>query len=303
MNRRSEEMEAQRLSEALTDVESGREPKLDARADAELASLVETSSLLRRTWASIAPGAAYISRSRAFILQSITGEEQERAVVETGVVEAAPAQLLPFYRRWTVLSPVASAAAAAAITFAITIWATGDGATTSPVAGPALASAQPAAAGPATVAPAAPVFVEPARPPLVSDVSTDGSTLQAALDEALGSEPLVAQLERIAAILAEIRERADSGQPVDASLLRLLSEGTASVAAQIESNPDAITPLAVANYFHSVSPGRGLLDSTQVEAGGEDALETARAATADGLAVAVRYFSSSQALAASSGPD
>ncbi len=161
MTARPEEMEAQRLSDMLDDLEIGREPDLDERTDAELASLVETSSLLRRTWNSVAPSAAYISRSRAFILQSLSAEAEEPAATP-------PARVLPFYRRWAMLSPVASAAAAAAVTFAITIWATGGA--TATVAGPALSSVpseQPASVASAAPAFVEPPFVEPARPPLV----------------------------------------------------------------------------------------------------------------------------------------
>ncbi len=274
---RQEQLEARRLAEALDAVEEGRDPDVDPREDPELSSLLATAEAVRTTWRAAAPEPARAARLRSSLLGSAEPEP------------ARPARVVPLYRRWSVLSPIASAAAAAVVTFAITTLVSSD----APLPGqePAFASAQPAAD-----------LGEPARPPLMDTAGpeqlpdTDTSTLPPEpsagnlTSEALVEDRLVQDLRRIESALQEIRMLAERGEPVDAELLRTVTEGTARVASQIATAPESVSPFAVATYFQSVSPGRVILDSAQVEEGNENALETARGATRDGLSVAVQYF-------------
>ena len=284
----AEQLEAARLSDALEAEERGPAPPLDPREEPELASLVSTAGLLRRTWSAIVPAAEYVARSRSLILGSM-----ERAAD----ARTRPSNVVPFYRRWSLWTPVASAAAAAAVTFAITTLAASDVA--APVQQPALASVVPGAEA-APIEPARPPLVEPAQPQaLAADMALAAEAEPPSADEApsaaADSEALVNDLKRIEAALQEIRERAELGESVDATLLRTVTEGTARVASQIATAPESVPATAVATYFHSVSPGRSILDSAQVVDGDETALETAQVATRDGLSVALRYFNAPSA--------
>ena len=257
-----EELEVQRLADALDAVEAGQDPAVDLREDPELASLLTTAASLRETWRSLAPAPDHVARWRSRALESM-----ERSG------GAVPAKVVPFYRRRSVLSPIASAAAAAAITFTITMFAVSD--VKAPEQRPEAVSAQPAAE---LTGPARPPFVEiavPQRPP-----ADEAPAIEPGVPpEQLAVEALVRDLRRIESALAEIRRRAELGEPVDADLLRTVTEGTARVASQIAMAPESVSPTTVATYFQSVSPGREILNSAQVVEGDEAALETARAAT------------------------
>lgn len=280
---RQERLEARRLADALDAVEEGRDPEVDAREDPELFSLLATAEAVRTTWRAAAPEPARAGRLRS----SLLGSAERAAEPEP----ARPARVVPLYRRWSVLSPVASAAAAAVITFAITTLM----ATDAPPPGeqPLFASAQPVSVAD---------LGEPARPPLVdtADFELPPATEAAApqpeppagnlTSEALAQDRLVQDLKRIESVLQEIRVLAERGKSVDAELLRTVTEGTARVASQIATAPESVSPYTVATYFQSVSPGREILSSAQVAEGDESALDTARDATLDGLSVAVRYF-------------
>ena len=111
---------------------------------------------------------------------------------------------------------------------------------------------------------------------------------------ALAQDSLVHNLKLIESALQEIRILAESGESVNAELLRAVTEGTVRVTNQIAMSPDSVPQDAVAAYFHYVSPGREILGSAQVAEADESALDTARVATSDGLAVAVRYFAGAQ---------
>ena len=278
---RQEQLEARRLADALDAVEEGRDPNVDPREDPELSSLLATAEAVSTTWRATAPEPARAARLRSLLLRSTRRAGERRPV--------RPAKVVPLYRRWSVLSPLASAAAAAAVTFAITTLVASDAPT--PGTQPSFASTR-AAAGPG----------ETARPPLLDGAGPEqlpdmeSSTLQPEppaenlTSEALVQDLLVQDLRRIESALQEIRALAERGKPVDAKLLRTVTEGTARVASQIDTAPESVPVSTVATYFHYVSPAREILSSAQVEEGDERALDTARDATEDGLVVAVRYF-------------
>ena len=265
---RQEQLEAERLFEALEAIDAGRDPGVDPRKDPQLDMLLFTATALEETWRSAAPAPAYAARSRSLILRSMEpGAERE---------PAATPNIVPFYRRWSVLSPVASAAAAAAVTlFAVTAFGTTNNVAT-PVQEPLLASAEP-------VAPLE-ALGEPSRPPFVS------STVPAPIAPEVAGDPVVAELLRIESTLKAIEARAAAGLPVGGPLLRGLTASTANLASSIETDPEGVTEQAVITYIQATASSRSLLESVQVSQDAEAALEAAQQAAQDGVVVASRYL-------------
>jgi hypothetical protein len=100
----------------------------------------------------------------------------------------------------------------------------------------------------------------------------------------------VEELDLLGAALALVVARADSGEPIDASLLHTIAETSSTVAARIESEPDSISRLAVIAYIQTVANGREILRDLRVSRADEDALSEARDATQQGVVAASRYF-------------
>lgn len=108
----AELIDALRLAEALDRVEAGHDSGLDAMEDPELTGLLRAATLLRGELRGAGDGHAYRSfrtRSRAAVLHAL----------EAPVVEAVPANIIPFYRRLMFVRPFAAVAAAAAIALAV----------------------------------------------------------------------------------------------------------------------------------------------------------------------------------------
>ncbi len=264
---RQEQLEAERLFEALEAIDAGRDPEVDPREDPDLDLLLFTATALEETWRSVAPAPAYAARSRSVILRSMDRAAEREPV-------AAP-KIVPFYRRWSVLSPVASAAAAAAVTlFAVTAFGTSNVAT--PVQEPLLASAEPVAT--------LETFGEPSRPPFVAAIAPEPVV------EDLTSDSVVAELQRIEQTLKEIEERAASGLPVGGPLLRGLTVSTANLASRIDTEPESVTELAVLTYIQATASSRTVLESVDVSQNDEAALEAAQQAAQDGVVVASLYL-------------
>ena len=268
---RQEQLEAERLFEALEVIDAGRDPGVDPRKDPQLDMLLFTATALEETWRSAAPAPAYAARSRSLILRSMEpGAEREPAAIPN---------IVPFYRRWSVLSPVASAAAAAAVTlFAVTAFGTTNNTNSvaTPVQEPLLASAEP-------VAPLE-ALGEPSRPPFVS------STAPAPIAPEVAGDPVVAELRRIESTLKAIEARAAAGLPVGGPLLRGLTTSTANLASSIETDPEGMTQQAVITYIQATASSRTVLESVQVSQDAEAALEAAQQAAQDGVVVASRYL-------------
>ena len=271
---RQEQLEAERLFEALEAIDAGRDPGVDPRKDPQLDMLLFTATALEETWRSAAPAPAYAVRSRALILRSMEpGAERE---------PAATPNIVPFYRRWSVLSPVASAAAAVAVTlFAVTAFGTTNNtnntnSVATPVQEPLLASAEP-------VAPLE-ALGEPSRPPFVS------STAPAPIAPEVAGDPVVAELQRIESTLKAIEARAAAGLPVGGPLLRGLTASTANLASSIETDPEGVTEQAVITYIQATASSRTVLESVEVSQSDEAALQAAQQAVQDGVIVASRYL-------------
>ncbi len=273
-----EALEVQRLASALEAVESGRDPVVDAREDPELVSLLATAATIRETWSALTPAPDHAARSRSLTLAL---ESMERT---RGVEPALPANVIPFYRRWSVLSPVASAAAAAAITFIVTMFVISDAEMTEQQ--PMTVSAETATMSTRP----SPMPLTRVAEPALSPLDETPAMEPVMTSKQVANAELVQDLMRIEVALVTIRSRAEMGEPVDAELLRTISEGTSRVAAKIAMVPDLVSPSTVATYFQSVSPGREILNSARVMEGDEAALETARVATWDGLSAVLRYF-------------
>ena len=150
--------DAERLADVLDRIDAGGAADLDPREDPTLTALTAAAGQLREAVggaASTTRFASYRSRSREYVLQRI---ERERAAKAAASAPARPARGggIPF-PRWNVLSPIASAAAAAVAVLAFVVL-TDDGATApapaqvASVETPAAAPATPEAATPAATA-------------------------------------------------------------------------------------------------------------------------------------------------------
>lgn len=98
------------------------------------------------------------------------------------------------------------------------------------------------------------------------------------------------ELDRLAIAIADIHERAQSGQPVPAPLLRAVSEGTARVANIIEQNPEQVSKETVTTYIQAARNGQNVLQSVTVEQDAQGALAAAQRASRDGVVVAGRFL-------------
>lgn len=247
----AERREAMRLADVLDALDAGDPAPMSAVEDPELASLVQTATLLRDGMADgteTASFQSYRARSRAYILHTI--EEQQRAAQQS----QHSAGLVPFVRRrWAILAPVAAAAAVASFTFF-----------TTDAGAPTAEGNSPAAASNLTVA------------------STD------------------AELDRIRQAVELLSASAERGEPVDATLLRTITETSAAVANRIEVSPRLVSRDHVATYQKTLTAGTAVLTAVQPAAGSEDALAAAQRATQDGVVAAARYLGADATATASS---
>ena len=98
------------------------------------------------------------------------------------------------------------------------------------------------------------------------------------------------ELDRLAVAIADIQERAQTGQPVSAPLLRAVSEGTARVANIIEQSPDRVSKETVTTYIQAAQTGQNVLKSVTVDQDAQGALAAAQRAAKDGVVVAGRFL-------------
>ena len=274
---RQEQLDAQRFAAALEAIEEGRDPQIDAREDPELATLLSTASAIGGTWHEATPNAGYATRSRSLVLHSMT----PRALVPV----VRPARE-PFYRRWTrwgVLAPAASAATAAAVTFAVMLATQSD----------------PLTVQPDRLAAAAPVerFDDAARPPV-----TDPFLLPESV-ASLNDRSIVAELQRLEAGLKLLQDQAEAGQPAPGQLLRAVTESTATVANIIDSAPESVTEKTVITYLQATNTSLSVLSGVDAADGDEGALAAARRAASDGYQVAEAAISASQVRSIAEDPD
>jgi hypothetical protein len=234
---RDEEREAIRLADVLQAMEDGAPAPISALEDPELTSLVQTTELLRRSIADSTDTASfhsYRARSRAYVLHTL--EQQHRP--------AAPdRKVVPFIRRrWTILAPVAAAAAVASFAF----------------------------------------FGTHASAPITNEGSPAAANLTAASTDA--------ELARIEQAIAQLSDRAQRGEPVDANLLRTITETSAAVASRIDATPGLVSRDHVTSYQKAVTAGTTVLTTLTPTADNETALAAAQRATQDGVVAAARYL-------------
>lgn len=99
-----------------------------------------------------------------------------------------------------------------------------------------------------------------------------------------------AELDRIRQAVELLSARAERGEPVDASLLRTITETSAAVANKIEAAPQLVSREHVATYQKALNASTAVLTTVQPAAGSEDALAAAQRATQDGVVAAARYL-------------
>jgi hypothetical protein len=276
LNLESERAQAERYAEALDAVARGDVADVDPREDPEIVASLQTARWLRTELAAFEPHPRYVNRSRALLLRMAARRNASHVQEQRGRA------------RWWGLGAVAGAAAAASlVTFAVLGVDGGTGAVeTAP--GETGSTVQLAIPGPADPVgePNAAVSVEPSLAQqnlTASAIDTDLRSIRVAFDT------IVATSER--------------GGPVESGALRILAEGTARVARQIEERPDSVAPDRVVAYISGAADARALLDQVTPESGQESALASARAAAQDGVVVASRYFLDDSAGDVSDGDD
>lgn len=99
-----------------------------------------------------------------------------------------------------------------------------------------------------------------------------------------------AELDRIRQAVELLSARAERGEPVDASLLRTITETSAAVANKIEAAPQLVSREHVTTYQKALNASTAVLTNVQPAAGSEDALAAAQRATQDGVVAAARYL-------------
>lgn len=99
-----------------------------------------------------------------------------------------------------------------------------------------------------------------------------------------------AELNRIQQALALLNARVLQGEPVDAPLLRTITESSAAVANKIDTAPASVSRAHVVTFQKALTSGNASLATAQPAAGSEDALVAAQRATQDGVVAAARYL-------------
>ena len=179
---------------------------------------------------------------------------------------------------------MASAAAAAVAVLAFI--AAQPGAADEPAGGEQAAAAEPApdAAPTATAAqidpPSALGSPTVPEPPLAWEVLPPLPTQRS----------VAADLDRIDELIGTVASQVADGVPVEAELLRAITESTAAVADRIELQPDSLSRVQVIAYIQAAADGRSVLAAVRADAETEDALSAARRAAQDGGGGASTYF-------------
>ena len=256
---------AERFAGVLDTLEAGGQPDVDALVDAELASLLRTADAVREPGLGATETVAfhsYRARSRAFVLHTL---EQQRV-----------AGLAPSY-------PAATRAGATQRTGIIDFVVRHRGWT---VFAPVAAAA--AAAGLVLFTPLA-LAPEENRPALATNLTS------------LATGGADVEFARVTTALAELNQRSRNGQPVDASLLRTITESTTAAANRIETQPQSVSKTHVENYQRAIAQSSTVLGTLQAAVGVEDALAAAQRATQDGKVTATRFLGAESAVGASTG--
>lgn len=249
-----ETVEVRRFADSLAVLEAGERLDIDPSEDPELSQLVATSVAVAETFTAATETPrfeSYRMRSRAAILGRLHP-----------VQPVAPVHF--WQRRWlNLFAPVASAAAAAALTLAFVI-ATDD---PSPVATTTAVSNLPDEAA-------------------ASDVPADLQTISASLVE---------RIEKIKAGLEELERRTNDGELVSADFLRALTEQHATVAADIARAEPGTLPDGIATAaFSTTITSAAILENAQTDPDSTGALEAARQQSQLARQVAENYLVATQ---------
>ncbi len=268
-----ERAQVERYAGALDAVARGDVSDLDPREDPEIVASLETARWLQTELSAIEPHPRYVNRSRAFLLRMAAQRGTSHVQEQRGRA------------RWWGFGAVAGAAAAASlVTFAVlgVDGGAGSAATGSEESGataqlavpavPADTGGEPAAVASADGAGGGGTVEPPIAPPNLTVMAID------------------TDLHRIREAFDTIAATSEQGSPVGSGALRILAEGTARVARQIEEHPGSVPPDRVVTYINGAADARSLLDQVQPASGQESALASARAAAQDGVVVASRYF-------------
>lgn len=150
------------------------------------------------------------------------------------------------------------------------------------------ASGLEAAATPAAVAPAAsagdgpPAVIMPAEAELAADVrAPEASDSPAPLS-------LDARIARVETLTAAVAADVGAGRLVARERLHALAEAIAGIAAHVEAEPDAVTPLQAIAFLHAAAEGRAVLADAETSDAG--ALAAARRVAQDGVITASGYL-------------
>jgi hypothetical protein len=265
--------EALRLSAALARQESGVALDLDQREAPELASLLQTVS---------AVSAAFDHSTETEAFERFYHRTRTNVIAGTPepVTTAPSMPKQSLLQRWNSMFVAAGAAAAASIaTLVVTVVVLGNSAPAAPL----VSNVQPADATPqAVVQPAdatpqaAVAVIDPA--PAEPEFNLTALSVDTQLDIWLDT------LLQVAALTAD-------GDPVDAPLLHLLADVTASVTRQIESDPESVSGAVVFLSYHAAfSSGQTLNEATVAAESDQPALDTAQVAADEAFVVAARYF-------------
>jgi hypothetical protein len=98
------------------------------------------------------------------------------------------------------------------------------------------------------------------------------------------------ELQRIQHAIALVADQAGRGKPVDAVVLRTITEGAAAVANRIELAPQLVSKEQAATYQRTLAAGNAVLGIAQASAGSENVLVAAQRATQDGIVTAGRFL-------------
>ena len=260
----TETVEVRRFAESLDILQAGDRLDIDPSEDPELSQLVATSVALADTITAAAETPRFESyrlRSRTAILGRL----------QPAPAEAATEPISFWHRRWMSFAvPVASAAAAAALTLAFVI-ATDD---PSPIGD---TGTQVQAIPAESVAPADGVETIPPEEQLAASAS------------------LVERLEAIQADLNELELRNNNGELVTADFLRALTERQATVAADIaNAEPGSLEDGVATAAFSTTIISSTLLDRAETNASSTGALEAARQQSQHARQIAEDYLVATQ---------
>ena len=260
----TETVEVRRFAESLDILQAGDRLDIDPSEDPELSQLVATSVALADTITAAAETPRFESyrlRSRTAILGRL----------QPAPAEAATEPISFWHRRWMSFAvPVASAAAAAALTLAFVI------ATDDP-------------------SPIGDTGTQVQAIPAESAAPADGVETIPPEEQLAASASLVERLEAIQADLNELELRNNNGELVTADFLRALTERQATVAADIaNAEPGSLENGVATAAFSTTIISSTLLDRAETNASSTGALEAARQQSQHARQIAEDYLVATQ---------